>query len=350
MAVAVRHPRRRHRRIPDPSIFRAWRPRTDAVQRITPGHLRHDRRGRGPRRTRGPLLVRQARGQEGIHHRRADAGREIAGTVDPPGLPSTEGQGGIGAVDAGRAVHHGHGGGMIGVTGHDFIGAGLGDDRDAARGRNAVAVAGRDVADTKENGALCFGRLQCVVVERVDVEFGGLVQRQMCRPDVDLGRGTRLSPKRVAGRDGIIQRRDAPAGLVGGVKRHGAQQKRGAADAGRGVGGRRLGVNHRAPWESRADCQSKSDGKRQGRGQHRGVASHRFSFWSWDTLSLPKLAEPWRSRQDRKLLSSFGWRFRDSRPRRPAPDGSCRGAWVCGGGIRKHQIGQVPLAIPPAAL
>ena len=265
MAIAIRHPRRCHRRVPNPSILRARRPGADSVQSITTCHSRHDRWGRRLRlrRARYPLLFGQPCRYEGIEHCGDDAGGEIAGAVDPPGLPSGEGQGGIGAVDAGRTLQHGHGGGMAGVARDDFIRASLGDHRDTARCGNAVNVAGRDIAQPQENSALFLGRLEIVIVEGVDVEFGRLVQRQMRRVDVDRGRGTRLSPKRVAGRDGVVQHRDAPVGLIGGMKRDRAQQQSGATDPGRGIGGGRcLGMHHGTAGKSGAKCQDNSHGER----------------------------------------------------------------------------------------
>ena len=117
--------------------------------------------------------------QEGVSNGRPDAGSEIAVALDPPGLPRDEGQGRVGGIDPSSAFQHGYHRRVTGVACHDLIRTRLRDDRHTARRGDAIGIAVHHVTHAKEHGALQFGRLQRTVVQYVDIEFRGLVERQM---------------------------------------------------------------------------------------------------------------------------------------------------------------------------
>ena len=233
MPVAVRHPGLRDRRIPDRTVLWAVRPIAHRRQLVPAGHRRHHR-GRchacGLSWARHAALIGQTRGQERVGQRRHDADREIAGPFDPPGLHGRERQRRVGAVDAGRTLHDRHGRRMIGIAGHDFVGTGRNDRHRPTRRRDAVDIVGRHRTHPQEDRALRLRRLHAAVVQHIDVEFGGLVEREIRLPQVDVRRRTRLRPECIAGGDGVIHRRRPPLRLPDGVERHRAQQASHPAD------------------------------------------------------------------------------------------------------------------------
>ena len=178
-----------------------------------------------------------------------------------------KGQRSAGAVDPRAPFDDRYQGWMVSIAGHQFVGAGRSDHHRAAWRGDAVQIACRQHAHAQEQHPLRFGRLQIVIINDVEIELGGLVEREMAAANIDRGGRVGLGPDRVAGGDGIVGGRVLPFDLLGTVEGHATEQPRDAADPRRRIdlGCSTLGYREFVAQRAGRECASQSEGGDEGR-------------------------------------------------------------------------------------
>ena len=263
VAVAIRHPAHRHRREPDAAILGRRLPGAGVHQRVTAGHLRHQRRRRILAGRHRPF-ARQFGGGERREALRAKTALEHIRAGDRRGLLRPHLQRHAVAIDLGGTVQHGDAGGLPGIAGLHHIAAGRPDGHLATRRGDGGGLARQHVAQAQVQPALRHGDRERVVVERVDIQLRALVHHQPGGAHLKLRARPRLGPVRPAGGDRIIERRRLPLGLVGGVERHRAPQIRHPADGGGRIGRRQVvaafGLRPRRAGQHRGEQQRAGNG------------------------------------------------------------------------------------------
>ena len=299
--VAIRHPARRHRRIPDLAVLRRRGPDADGGQLRPARHLRdHRRRRGGTDRNRSRLLARQHGGGKCVLRRRSDAALVRIGAGEGRGLARPNAQRQVRPADLRRAADHRHHRRVRRVTRDHVILPRRSDGHRPARRLQRDRLVRLQAAHLRVDLALRHGGSRAGIVERGQIELGRGVHRNHRAAQFEVRLSAGLGPERVAAHHRIVEARRAPVRVAWRVEGDGAGHERQPPDARRGIR-RRLGVGRRRPgWRGRGlgprALRQRGTGQQAAHRQEAGQ-SEQVALRAHGTGHLPRLTCPM-SKQD----------------------------------------------------
>ena len=249
--VPIRHPARRHLRIPDLAVIRVGFPGTVLHQIGAAGHLGHH--GRRHHRLPVPRLGRGYPGLERVRPGLLHAHGEIVIAGDHDRLPGQHLQRRTPLADLRRALIDNDLRRPRGIADHDLVTARRGDGYQRARGPYPIALARSQGGRAQIDVALPQRRRHLAGVQPVYLQLAAAIQQNAPAGQFQLRRRPRLGPKPAAGCDRPVHLRPVPLIGVGGMKRNRAGHARHPAHPRRGIDlhGSGSGGRFRPRWHQR---------------------------------------------------------------------------------------------------